>query len=254
MRHSTPSFTAATLVALVALVGPAVAEQGRAVSFSALIGAGYGATYEGSDRSEALPILDLNASFAEGRYFLGTRGIGIAPILTDTLTVKAAIGYGGGRKVKDDPSRLAGLGDLDDEALAILNAEFHMGTLTMGAEITGGADYGATAKLALSTGVECTDRISVGGEVAVTYADGKHMQRYFGVTGEQSAASGKAVYSAGSGLKSASVTLTANYALTDRTGVTLGVEQQRLLDDAADSPIARDADQTFAFLGVSAHF
>jgi outer membrane scaffolding protein for murein synthesis (MipA/OmpV family) len=37
-------------------------------------------------------------------------------------------------------------------------------------------------------------------------------------------------------------------------GITLGVEQQRLLEDAGASPITLDANQKFAFLGVSIQF
>lgn len=254
MRLAGTSIIIAALLTTLVAAAPAMAEDGRAVSFSAMVGAGYGATFEGSDRSKALPVFDLNASFAGGRYFIGTQGIGFAPVLTETLTVKAAIGYGGGRKVKDDPTRLAGLGDLDDQVLGMVTADYQMGTVTLGGEITAGADYGTTAKLALSTGVECTDRITIGGEIGLTYADGRHMQRYFGVTPAQSAASGKAVHGAGAGLKSASILLTANYALSDTMGITLGVEQQRLLEDAAASPITLDADQTFAFAGVSVRF
>jgi MipA family protein len=229
-------------------------QDSRAVSFSGMIGVGYAPTYEGSDTSDALAVFDFNASFAGGRFFVGTRGIGFAPILTDALTVRLALSYGGGRAVKDDPARLAGLGDIDDEALALLTADYRMGQFGLGAEVTGGADYGTTAKFSLSTGVECTDRITVGGEINATYADGQHMQQYFGVSGAQAGASGKAAYSAGSGLKSVGISMGATYALTDTMSIEIGAEHQQLLEDAKNSPITLDASQTFAFLGVSAHF
>ncbi len=258
MQTKSTKIIASAIFAIVSAGQPGFAEDTapdtRAVSFSGMIGAGYGPTFEGSDKSEALAVFDFNASFAGGHYFAGTQGIGFAPVLTDELTVKIALGYGGGRAVKDDPTRLAGLGDIDDEALAILSTEYRMGQIAFGAEVTGGADYGTTAKIAVSTGVECTDRITLGGEINATYADGQHMQRYFGVSGAQSGASGKAIYSADSGLKSVGISLGASIKLTEATSIEFGAEHQRLMEDAKNSPITLEAGQTFAFLGVSARF
>jgi MipA family protein len=255
MQTASAKLIAVSLLAATASGAPAHAQEKRAVAFSAMVGAGYGPTFEGSDRSKALAVFDFNAEFAGGRYFVGLQeGIGFAPILTDDMTVKLAVTYGGGRKVSDDPSRLAGLGDIDDEALALLSAEYRMGNVALGAEVTGGADYGTTATVALSTGVECTDRITIGGEINATYADGQHMQRYFGVSSAQSLASGKATYGAGSGLKSVGISLGATVALTDSTSIQFGAEHQQLMDDAKHSPITLDDSQTFAFLGISTHF
>jgi MipA family protein len=254
MQTKSVKIIASALLAAVASGAPVVAQDTRAVSFSGMIGAGYAPTFEGSDKSEALAVFDLNASFAGGRYFVGTQGIGFAPVLSDQLTVKLAVSYGGGRKVSDDPTRLAGLGDIDDEALALLTAEYSVGQFAFGAEVTGGADYGTTAKLALSTGVECTDRITIGGEINATYADGQHMGQYFGVTAAQAGASGKSLYDAGSGLKSVGISMGATYALSDTMSIEIGAEHQQLMEDAKNSPITLDASQTFAFLGVSAHF
>jgi MipA family protein len=242
------------LFAAVSAGAPVLAQDAKGFSFSGMVGAAYAPTFEGSDKSEALALFDLNASFAGGRYFIGTRGIGFAPVLSDQLTVKVSLGYGGGRAVSDDPTRLAGLGNIGDEALAILSTEYRMGTMVFGAEVTGGEDFGTTAKLSVSTGVECTDRITLGGEINATYADGEHMQRYFGVTAAQSAGSGKAAYSAGSGLKSVGVSLGANIALTEATSIEFGAEHLRLMEDAKNSPITLEAGQTFAFLGVSTRF
>jgi MipA family protein len=254
MTPNATFISAAVLLQAIALAGVARAEDDRPFVFSGMLGAGYAPTYEGSDRSEASGLIDFNVSFADGRFFAGTRGIGYAPVLTEAMSLKVALGYGGGRDVKDDSVSLRGLGDIADEALGIVSAEYRVGQISFGADLMAGDDYGVTADLKLATGFEISDRITLGGEVGVTYADVTHAQRYFGVTAAQSAASGKAVYAAGSGLKSAGVGLSASFAMTEATSVEFGAHYDELMGDAADSPITRDKAQASAFLGVSTRF
>jgi MipA family protein len=245
---------AALACLILAVPGAALAEGDRAYSFSAMVGGVTAPGYEGSDEMVSGALFDFNASFADGRYFVGTRGIGFAPVLTDELTVTVALGYGGARKEDDHPSVLVGMGDIKGEALAIAAATYSMGLVSLDAEVTAGADYGTTAKLGVSAFTNCTEKFTIGGELAATYGDGQHMQRYFGVTAAQSASSGNAAYSAGSGLKSVGVGVNASYALTEATSVDFGAKRERLMGDAADSPITPDADQTIAFVGLSARF
>lgn len=65
--------TAAVLLQAVTVASAAQAEGDRPFAFSAMLGAGYTPIYEGSDNSEAFPILDFNVSFGDGR-FLRARG------------------------------------------------------------------------------------------------------------------------------------------------------------------------------------
>jgi outer membrane scaffolding protein for murein synthesis (MipA/OmpV family) len=245
---------AAAFLQVLALAGAAGAEGNRPFAFSAMVGAGYAPIYEGSDNSEGIGLLDFNVSLADGRFFAGLRGIGYAPVLTDTLSLRLAIGYGGERKVADDPTNLAGLGNIDNEALGLLSAEFRMGQITLATDVTAGADYGMTAEFKVASEIVLSDRISLGGDLHATYADESHMQRYFGVTAAQSAASGLATYAAGTGVKSAGLGVTVSYSLTPSTGIALGAQYDRLMEDAAASPITRDEAQTSAFLGISTNF
>jgi MipA family protein len=254
MTRKTTFILAAVLLQAFALAGAARAEGARPVAFSAMLGAVYAPLYEGSDKSEASGLVDFNVSFGEGRFFAGTRGIGYAPVLTDTVTLSVALGYGGGRDMKDDPTNLAGLGDLDYEALAILSGEYRAGQIGFAADVVAGEDYGVTADLKVTAGFDLSDRISLGSEISATYADTSHMQRYFGVTAVQSAASGKAVYDAGSGFKSTGIGVSASFAVTDRAAIRVGAGYDRLIGDAGRSPITRDKGQASAFLGLSTQF
>jgi MipA family protein len=254
MTLKTVLIPAAVLLQITVLADAARAEGDRPFAFSAMVGAVYAPTYEGSDRSEASGLIDFNVSFADGRFFAGTRGIGYAPVLTEAMTLKVALGYGGGRLEKDDPTNLRGLGDIDGEALAILSAEYRLSQVSFGADLKAGDDYGVTADLKLATMIEISDRVTLGGDIGAIYADGTHAQRYFGVTTAQSAASGKSVYGAGAGFKSAGIGLNVSFAMTEATAVTLGARYDELLGDAADSPITQDKAQASTFLGISARF
>ncbi|WP_157973505.1 MipA/OmpV family protein [Tropicimonas sp. IMCC34043] len=83
-------------------------------------------------------------------------------------------------------------------------------------------------------------------------ADG-FAQTYFGVTSDESAKSGLEVYDASGGLLSAGLVASARYRFTDLWGVEATVRGDRLLNDAADSPITGtgSADQYQFRLGIT---
>ncbi len=72
--------------------------------------------------------------------------------------------------------------------------------------------------------------------------DDKFMNTYFGVTPANAAASRYDSYSADGGIVSAGLELTALYQFDERWGVQGSLEWNRLLDDAANSPITQFGD------------
>jgi outer membrane scaffolding protein for murein synthesis (MipA/OmpV family) len=88
---------------------------------------------------------------------------------------------------------------------------------------------------------------------SVTLADDRYMKNYFGVTAEQSAASGYPTYTAHAGLKSVNAGGSATWMVTDHWLFNVIAGGQRLLGDAADSPLSLDRIQyattlTFGYL------
>ncbi|SFC89745.1 MipA/OmpV family protein [Tropicimonas isoalkanivorans] len=71
----------------------------------------------------------------------------------------------------------------------------------------------------------------------VTYGDSGFADTYFGVSGNEAAASGLPAYDADGGLLGAGFEASARYRLNDLWGVEASVRADRLLNDAADSPI-----------------
>lgn len=82
------------------------------------------------------------------------------------------------------------------------------------------------------------------------YADSNYMQSYFGVSQAQASASGLKAYKPAAGFAAAKVGLTAGTPLSREVFVFANVSVQRLLGDAASSPIVKKKTQPSAFIGA----
>lgn len=97
--------------------------------------------------------------------------------------------------------------------------------------------------------------VSIGPRVTIT--DSKYQRAYFGVTPAQSAATGLPVYRPGGGVQSVGGAAGAFYELGGRVGLFGYAAYDRLIDDAADSPIVRglgSRDQFSGGLGLTYTF
>ncbi len=244
------------LAALLLQASPLMAQTGTNEPFICTLGFGaaYAPVYEGSNKSKAVAFPQFNVSFQNDTFFAGTSGIGFRAINSDQMSLSLAVGYGGERKVKDDVANLAGMGDIKGQALALISAEYHLGVVSVGADVSHGKSYGTTVKMNVSAGTEIADGLSIGGVISATYADKDHMGRYFGVNAAQSAASGKGVYSPNAGFKSAGIAVQAAYAISDTSTMTLGISYDRLMGDAGRSALTRDRSQKAVFLGMTTRF
>ena len=79
--------------------------------------------------------------------------------------------------------------------------------------------------------------VTLAGGAAATYGSGNYMDTYFGVTPEDSLASGLPVYRAGAGARDVRGWIVGTLHLSPRWHVGAGFLYARLLGDAADSPI-----------------
>lgn len=100
------------------------------------------------------------------------------------------------------------------------------------------------------------DRLSMRLGPSLSLGDDSFAGSYFGVTGAEAAASGLPAFAAGGGVLGAGVGLVANYDLGGDWGIEGAVAYQRLLNDAADSPITLQGseDQFSARIGVTRVF
>jgi outer membrane protein len=219
-------------------------------------GAGFGPAYEGSDKTEFSPVPVIDVSYKDGLFFAGTQGIGTTPISSEDGSLSFAVGYDGGRDVKDDRKNLRGLGDIDSSALGIISGEYNIGPVILGASVQSGlgGDYGTTGDFSIGSGYPLTEKLMISGDVHTAWASGDHMENYFGVSQKQSTASGKKRFDAGSGVKSYGVSLGANYQISENWSAFGDVSVDQLTGDAADSPISVDDTQVGGFVGVGYSF
>lgn len=90
--------------------------------------------------------------------------------------------------------------------------------------------------------------------VAATYVNGNTMQAYFGVTPQQSAASGYAVYSPGAGFRDVRLNASLTYFIDRRWSITGAVTMSSLQGDARDSPIVFENTPVSGVLALSYRF
>ena len=88
----------------------------------------------------------------------------------------------------------------------------------------------------------------------VTWADGREMRTFYGVTAEQSAASGFAPYSPSAGWENAAVEVVGDWQIGIGWHLIGSLAYQRLLRDAAASPLVQTRNQTSALAGIAWSF
>jgi outer membrane protein len=89
-----------------------------------------------------------------------------------------------------------------------------------------------------------------------SFANRDYMQTYFGITPLEAVRSGMSAYSPGAGFKGVGAEVIGRYQFTPQWAVIGSIAYERLLGDAADSPIVKtgDENQLTAKLGLSYRF
>jgi outer membrane protein len=257
-RHST-ALCSASLLALVSLQAHAEGPEDRATyGFDLGIGGMVRPAYEGSDdeKLRAMPLVRGFYNTQIGRFSLGENGLTWS-IPLYSFEVGASLGFDRGRKESASPD-LAGLGDISRSTTGGLFGIYRRGPLDLRisgkSTLTSNNRSSATMDLGAGYHFKLSDRWILTPGVSATWANAHYMQRYFGVTDEQSYNSGLPEFHAESGWKNAGVGLNVMYRLSKSWGVMADVRQNVLLGDAADSPITRKKNQTSGMLGISYHW
>lgn len=158
----------------------------------------------------------------------------------------------------DDHSELAGLDDVDltVEVGGKVGYRYGMvrGLLTLRHGFGGHEGFVGEAGLDLIG--RPVPRLEVSGGPRLYFSDSEYMETYFGVTPAQSAASGLPAFDPDGGIKGIGFVGEAKYALTPRWSVVGEAGYERLIGDAADSPITDlgSKDQFSGAIGLSYRF
>lgn len=173
------------------------------------------------------------------------------------LNLRGAFRYIPERSASKSPA-LAGLNDRD----ASVELGLGLGYTQRNYEVFGDIRYGVVGHesfvgtLGADLRLHPTDRLTVTAGPRVSLGSDTFANTYFGVTPAEAAASSFAAYEAQGGVMSAGVELGATYRINDSWGVEGAATYEKLMGDAADSPItqAGDDDQWRLRLGLTRRF
>ncbi|MEQ8656989.1 MAG: MipA/OmpV family protein [Hyphomicrobiales bacterium] len=228
------------------------------------LGGGFSPDYQGSDEYEVMPLPIITARNVFGFNFTP---FALSYNLAEYNSAGGAWSVGFGPRVAFDFGRdqdanaaLAGLGDIDSSILPGAFVNLRMGpalaTASFGQDIADGHD-GAVADFGLSTFVPVTQQITLMPGLTASWADDDYMQSYFGISATQAANSAYGAYNAEGGFKSIGANVNAIYAINENWAANTRLGYERLLGDAADSPIVDgpgSANQFSVMFGVTRGF
>lgn len=217
--------------------------------------------FDGSNRYEFLPfpLFDLRRAGTPPTFHSPRDGFGFGIVDTGRFRIGPAFKVRLGRNDSDD-DRLQGLGDVDWTLEAGVFADFWPTEwLRTRVEVRQGigGHHGIVSDLTADVVVPVTPRLTLSGGPRTTLETAAATSPYFSITPEQSVASGLPVYNAGGGFYSYGAGVQARYQWSPQWETHVFLEYQRLVGDAANSPIVTvigSRDQFQVGLGVSYSF
>jgi outer membrane protein len=212
----------------------------------------------GSQRIELVPVVRY---FGQPWFVRSTQGVleaGVRTAIVSGLYAGAQLAYEPGRRGGD-------AGFLQDHHVADIKRGGSIGLQVEWDEKLGpapitllgrvrrnmDADLGTQMDLRLSAGVFQSGRFSAGVFGQAIWADAKATEAYYGITPQQSLATGLPAFQAGSGLLNASGGLLWSVDLTPRWVALGSLEYRRLQGDAARSPLAERRSNSYISAGVA---
>jgi outer membrane scaffolding protein for murein synthesis (MipA/OmpV family) len=211
--------------------------------------------YEGSQRYIVRPGPAILVRYKDRFYFSTGEGIGVDALRGKNYRAGVGISYDLGRD-QDLNLRLRGLGDIDPAPELRLYGEYVIFPFVLHADLRrglGGHD-GYIGDVGFYVPVAGSEKFFVFVGPSFTWADDRYMSSYFGITPAQATRSQFAPFTASGGAKSARMGLTAEYNMTEHWFAEADLAYERLLGDAADSPITEDPSQFALALTVGYRF
>lgn len=213
-------------------------------SFEAAVEVEMEPDYAGSNDYETEAALFARALYQDASghlYFAGVNGLGAWWNLGGDWALGAALGYEEGRG--SDNSALKGLDGQRDTLKGEFTLAREMGpwelAFTLQPDLLG-RGKGLVTFLGAEWEGTLAENLRVGAALDVSWGDSEHMKTEFGISPRESMASGLSAYSPGSGFKSTSLELGAEFPLNENWSVlaTGGVEYYH--GAAARSPLIAD--------------
>jgi outer membrane protein len=218
-------------------------------------GGGMKPAYEGSKDYAFSPMVVV------ALHYLRLPSFGVVKdgsVKTEGLSIGPSFRYLSER-VSADHAELRGLNDVDASFELGGKVSYTFGMFRPWVAVRYG--FGGHDGIVGETGVDLIMRPMTAVEVTLgpraSFANSEYMRAYFGVTPLESVRSGLAAYNPGSGIKSAGAEFGARYEFTPQWAVLGTLTYERLIGDAADSPIVKrggEENQLTAKIGISYKF
>jgi len=211
-------------------------------SFDVGAGVTYGPGYFGDDDHELGPwgtMRNLTLGVEDGSE---KQGFSLIP----------SFGYIGAREA-DDHEELRGLDDIDWTGEVGLRVNYVAGDATSyGAMRIGiGGHDGLVGEIGTKYRFTVNDKLTLWTTAELQLGDDEFTGTYFGVSDDESVGSSFRAYDPSGGIYAANVSLEARYSLTPKTSILGKITYGRLLNDAGDSPIVQDRNQSEINLGIA---
>lgn len=221
------------------------------------IAGGFAPTYEGSKRTEFVPGPAVSLSWDDTLLIEDTTAR-LVVIRTPWLQAGPLAAWRPGRQ-QDDDHRLKGLGDVDDAV--DLGAYARIGFGGWSASVSARQDVidsgGALVSFDTGYALPLTDALTLSVGADAVWASDDYMSANFGVTRQQARRSRYDEFDAAAGFKNVGLSLGAGYALNERWSLNAVTGWERLLGDAAASPIVKQGgtpDQAYGFVSITYRF
>jgi MipA family protein len=243
-------------LALATVASLPVAAQERSFNFSLRGGIGAAPDYPGSDDYGAVP--DLGFTFGSLKWGRVDLGSGIYSVPDNGFAFTGAFRYLGEREAADNPE-LIGLNDIDATVELGFGLVYRQTNWQAFAEVRRGfgGHEGVTGTLGADAIFRPDDRWTITAGPRLNLGNDKYASTYFGVTPAEAALSPNfGTYAADGGLLGAGLEVQATYRLDDAWALEGAITYEKLLNDAADSPITTfgSDDQWTIRFGVSRAF
>jgi outer membrane scaffolding protein for murein synthesis (MipA/OmpV family) len=205
------------------------------------IGAGGGVlpAYEGSDSLRFAPALLLDVRYRDIFFVSSGEGVGVNLLHGNFYRAGVALAYDPGRE-HNAATRLRGTGNIDPAPEPKIFAQYAIVPVvfTFDLRYRPTSQQGFVGDVGVYMPVVGTKKVQVFMGPSVTFADGRYMNAYFGITPNHAAPHSQfPTFHAHAGLKNANFGVTALYHFTDHWFVDVDAGIERLLGSAADSPL-----------------
>ncbi|MFN3231726.1 MAG: MipA/OmpV family protein [Alphaproteobacteria bacterium] len=221
--------------------------------FSVRLGAGVliAPNYLGDDSYGARFYPKININWRD-RVELNNTQLRVALFHTETIRAGAQLRYQFGRGADKRPD-LVGLDPIGDAVELGGYLEWHPGLFAVGAAFgkdVAGGHGGTLVAVWAGSRIEIVENWVAAAGARATWASGRYVNSYFGITAMESALSGLPVFDAGSGLRDISTRLSVLYTGFGSWRVVGSFVYTRLLDDSADNPLVRERGSANQLVGL----